>query len=93
MTPDELKLTLIDNISFQLRHPQYDRAIEVKKTARMISAAVGWEEEVTRYRRWEDDKLKEQRIRLSARCRPDCGHPFESRSATECRVRSRTSPG
>jgi hypothetical protein len=64
MTPEQLLQTLIENISFQLRHANYDRCIEVKKTAKMISAAVGWEEEVTRYRRFEVDELKAQRIRL-----------------------------
>jgi hypothetical protein len=64
MTPDQLLAILTDNISFQLRHANYDRTIEVKKTAKMISAAIGWEDEVTRYRRFEKDDLKEQRIRL-----------------------------
>lgn len=30
----------------------------------MISASIGWEDEVTRYRRFEKDELKAQRIRL-----------------------------
>jgi hypothetical protein len=64
MTPDELLAILIDNISFQLRHANYDRAIEVKKNAKMISASIGWEDEITRYRRFEEDTLKAQRIRL-----------------------------
>ena len=64
MTPDQLLQILIENISFQIRHANYDRCIEVKRTAKMISAAVGWEEEVTRYRRFEVDELKAQRIRL-----------------------------
>jgi len=64
MNPEQLLQTLIENISLQLRHPNYGRCIEVKETAKMISAAVGWEDEVTRYRRFEVDELKAQRIRL-----------------------------
>ena len=64
MNPEQLLQTLIENISLQLRHPNYARCIEVKETAKMISAAVGWEDEVTRYRRFEVDELKAQRIRL-----------------------------
>ena len=64
MNPDQLIKILTDNISFQLRHANYMRTLEIKKVAKMISAAVGWEDEVTRYRRFEDDDLKDQRIRL-----------------------------
>ena len=64
MNPDQLLQVLTDNISFGLRHAAYVRTIEIKKTAKMISAAIGWEGEVTRYRRFEIDELKAQRIRL-----------------------------
>ena len=64
MNPSELLDILTENISFRLRHANYDRTLEVKKTAKMISASIGWEDEITRYRRFEIDELKEQRIRL-----------------------------
>jgi hypothetical protein len=63
MEQDYLKI-LTDNITGQLRHSNYDRTIEVKKFAKMITTGEGQDEEVTRYRRWEEDVLKEQRIRL-----------------------------
>jgi hypothetical protein len=64
MTQKEIKDLLIDNISFQLRHKNYDRTIEVRKKSHSLSTGTNQEDEVTRYRRWEEDALKDQRIRL-----------------------------
>jgi len=64
MTPSELTAILVDNISLGLRHANYARTLDVKKFCRMITTGVGQEEEVTRYRRFEEDDLKEQRNRL-----------------------------
>ena len=64
MTPTELTEVLKQNISLQLRHANYDRCIEVRKFAKMITTATGQEDAVTRYRRFEEDELKDQRIRL-----------------------------
>lgn len=64
MTAQELTDLLIDNISMQLRHANYDRCMKVRKFAKMITTGEGQEDEVTRYRRFEEDTLKEQRTRL-----------------------------
>lgn len=64
MSPEQLLSILTENISFRLRHANYDRTIDVKRIAKMISASIGWEDEITRYRRFEEDALKQQRIRL-----------------------------
>ena len=64
MTAQELTDLLIENISMQLRHANYDRCIKVRKFAKMITTGEGQEDEVTRYRRFEEDTLKEQRMRL-----------------------------
>lgn len=64
MTAQELTDLLIENISMQLRHANYDRCIEVRKFAKMITTGTEQDEEVTRYRRFEEDELKEQRKRL-----------------------------
>lgn len=63
MEQDYLQI-LTENITGQLRHANYDRTIAVKKFAKMISTGEGQDDEVTRYRRWEEDALKEQRKRL-----------------------------
>ncbi len=55
---------LIENISFQLRHPNYDRTVDVRNFSRMITTGEGQDAEVTRYRRYEDEALKKQRTRL-----------------------------
>lgn len=64
MDSSQLTKLLIDNVSFGLRHANYERTIEIKRVAKMLSTGTDQDDEVTRYRRWEDDKLKEQRIRL-----------------------------
>ena len=64
MSAEQLQALLIENISLQLRHANYDRCIQVRKDAKMISTSLGWESEVTRYRRFEDEDLKDQRVRL-----------------------------
>jgi len=63
MNEDLLQL-LRENIALQLRHANYDRTIEVRKFSHMVSTGEGQEDEVTRYRRYEHDTLKKQRIRL-----------------------------
>lgn len=55
---------LIDSIQFQVRHAGYERTIEVRKFAHMVSTGRGQEDEITRYRRYETDDLKKQRTRL-----------------------------
>lgn len=55
---------LIENIQFQLRHEAYDRTLDVRDFAHSMTTGDGQEEEVTRYRRFEDDALKAQRVRL-----------------------------
>ena len=55
---------LTNNISLGLRHANYERCIEVKAFAKMISTGKDQGEELTRYRRFEEDDLKDQRIRL-----------------------------
>jgi len=64
MTAQELTDLLIENISMQLRHANYDRCMKVRKFAKMITTGEGQDDEVTRYRRFEEDTLKEQRTRL-----------------------------
>ena len=64
MNPEKLLELLINNISFGIRHANYARVLEVRKNAYKIATGTNQEEDITRYRRWEDDKLKEQRIRL-----------------------------
>ena len=64
MTEQELINLLTDNIQFQLRHANYTRAVEIRNFSRMIATGEGQDEEVTRYRRFEDETLKKQRKRL-----------------------------
>lgn len=58
---------LRDNITYSLRHANYDRTIEVKSTCRKFVIGKGREHdaEVTRYKRFEEDALKNQRINLT----------------------------
>lgn len=55
---------LLDNIAFQYRHKDYERAIALRNFCRMIVTGENQDSEVTRYRRFEDDALKKQRVRL-----------------------------
>lgn len=55
---------LIQNVAYQLRHPNYDSTIGVRKFARKVSLNEGHKEDVLKYRRSEADTLKEQRLRL-----------------------------
>lgn len=64
MTPQELTDLLTENISLGLRHANYERCMEIKVFAKMISTGKDQDEQVTRYRRFEEDDLKDQRIRL-----------------------------
>lgn len=64
MNEQQLIALLTENIQFQLRHDNYDRTLEIRKFSTMVTTDEGQEAEVTRYRRWEEDELKEQRNRL-----------------------------
>ena len=64
MNPQQLTDLLTENISLALRHANYDRCMEVKAFAKMISTGKDQDDEVTRYRRFEEDDLKNQRVRL-----------------------------
>lgn len=63
---DETQLLdlLSQNISFQLRHAHYDRTVEVGADCHMMTTGKGQEREVLRYRRFEAQDLKKQRLRL-----------------------------
>jgi hypothetical protein len=63
---DETQLLdlLSQNISFQLRHAFYDRTVEVGADCHMMTTGKGQEREVLRYRRFEAQDLKKQRLRL-----------------------------
>ena len=65
MDEQQLLELLISNISLQLRHPYFDRTVEVARQCRMITTGAGQEKEITRYRRFEAEELKKQRIRLN----------------------------
>ncbi len=65
MDEQQLIDLLTQNISYQLRHPNYDRTVDVARDCRMITTGEGQEHQITRYRRWEQDELKAQRIRLN----------------------------
>lgn len=56
---------LIQNIQYQLRHPHYDRTIEVRKFARRMITGLDQGAEITKYRRGEDKELKDQREHLT----------------------------
>lgn len=64
MNEQQLIDLLTENISLSLRHANYDRCIDIKKQAKMISTGKDQDDQVTRYRRFEEDDLKDQRIRL-----------------------------
>lgn len=64
MTAQELTQLLSDHISYGIRHANYERCIKVRKFAKMITTGENQREEITRYRRFEDDDLKDQRERL-----------------------------
>lgn len=64
MNEQELYALLLENIALQLRHPAYDRTLEVRHFAHSMTTGANQDAEVTRYRRFEDDDLKKQRIRL-----------------------------
>jgi hypothetical protein len=55
---------LRENIVYQLRHKGYARSVEIAKFATMVTTGRGQDDEVLRYRRFEDDDLKKQRLRL-----------------------------
>ena len=61
---DALIAIIVENIAFGLRHKYYNRTIEVRDFTYSTTTGKGQEEEVQRYRRFEDDELKEQRVRL-----------------------------
>lgn len=56
--------TLIENIQYQLRHAGYDRSIEIAEFSRRVSTGKNQDEYVKRYRRFEDEDLQKQRLRL-----------------------------
>lgn len=55
---------LRQTVTNEERHAGYARAIEVSKFAKMIVTGDNQGDEVWRYRRFEGEKLKEQRLRL-----------------------------
>lgn len=63
---DETQLLdlLTQNISFQLRHPHYERTVEVGADCHMMTTGKGQDKEVLKYRRFEGQELKAQRLRL-----------------------------
>jgi hypothetical protein len=65
MTPDELITLALDNIRLGLRHAHYPRAMEVKAFATAMITGKGQDDLITRYRIYENDELKRQRIRLT----------------------------
>lgn len=65
MTEQELYTLLLENISYQLRHANYGRTVEVATDCHMVTTGKGQEAQITRYRRFEQDKLKAQRVRLN----------------------------
>lgn len=65
MNEQEILNLLYTNISYQLRHAHYARTVYVAQQCHMMTTGEGQAEEITRYRRFEKDELKEQRIRLN----------------------------
>lgn len=55
---------LISYVGMGLRRPHYDHTVQVKRDATMFVTGKGQDDEVTRYRRFEADSLKQQRIRV-----------------------------
>lgn len=64
MNEQQLIDLLIENIAFSLRHEHYSRTIEVRQFTYSTTTGKDQDAQVQRYRRFEDDDLKEQRIRL-----------------------------
>jgi len=66
LSMDETQLLdlLTTNISFQLRHPHYERTVEVGADCHMMTTGKGQDKEVLKYRRFEAQELKTQRLRL-----------------------------
>jgi hypothetical protein len=60
----DYKALIVENIQYQLRHTNYERTVEVRKFSHMVSTGRDQDEFVLRYRRFEDDDLKQQRLRL-----------------------------
>ena len=56
---------LLENITYQLRHPNYQRTVDIRDFSHSMSTGVGQEKELTKYRRWEADDLKKQRERVT----------------------------
>jgi len=65
MDEQELLSLLTQNISFQLRHAHYDRTVQVGYDCHMMTTGKGQEKEVLKYRRFEAEPLKAQRLRLN----------------------------
>ena len=65
MTEQDLIALLTQQISFQLRHAHYDRTIEVGSDCHMMTTGAEQEREVLKYRRFEKQELKAQRLRLN----------------------------
>lgn len=65
MNEQEILDLLTTNIGYQLRHAHYARTVAVAKDCHMMTTGEGQEGEITRYRRFEKEELKEQRIRLN----------------------------
>jgi len=65
MDETQLLAILTENISFQLRHAHYDRTVEVGHDCHMFTTGKGQDKEVLKYRRFEAEPLKAQRLRLN----------------------------
>lgn len=56
---------LTENISYQLRHANYDRTVEIRDFSHSMSTGENQFKELSKYRRWEADDLKAQRNRVT----------------------------
>ena len=65
MDETQLLAILTENISFQLRHAHYERTVEVGHDCHMFTTGKGQDKEVLKYRRFESEPLKAQRLRLN----------------------------
>lgn len=65
MDETQLLAILTENISFQLRHAHYERTVEVGHDCHMFTTGKGQDKEVLKYRRFEAEPLKAQRLRLN----------------------------
>lgn len=67
MTPEELLNILLQTVTFDIRHPAYDKTIEVAKEAKMLMTrrTEDQHEILTGYRIRETDEQKKQRVRLT----------------------------